>query len=45
MCKWEHVSDQVVGRFEEVKTAAGIVQHTGDGFHEAASRFTARYTK
>lgn len=39
------LSGQVVGRIDEVKSAADIVQDTINGFYEAVSELTARYSQ
>jgi enoyl-[acyl-carrier protein] reductase II len=39
------LSGQVVGRIDEVKSAADILQDTVNEFHEAVSELTARYAQ
>ena len=39
------LSGQVVGRIDEVKSAADILQDTVNEFYEAVSGLTARYTQ
>ncbi len=38
------LSGQVVGRIDDVKSAADIVQDTVNGFYQAVSGLTSRYT-